>query len=74
MLLFDNIYLFNRKAINLAEDKIELLYYCLQIYIILPIEYHFKAVIDKVINKLTNVRIGQVDQVLGEYYLKYEKV
>lgn len=43
-------------------------------YIDYPTEFHSKSVVDQVIQKLTNVKNSRVDQVLGKYYLKHEKV
>jgi len=39
-----------------------------------PKEFQSKTEIDKIITKLANVNNSRVDQVLGKYYLKHEKV
>lgn len=71
---FVYIYVFDRKAIELAKDDTKQLYSCLLTYIDIPKEYHSKIVIDDLINKLSNIKNSRVDQVLGKYYLKHEKV
>lgn len=66
--------LIGRKAVKLAKDDIKQLYSCLLTFIDIPKEFHAKSVMDEIILKLTNVKNSQVDQVLGKYYLKHEKV
>jgi len=39
-----------------------------------PKEFQSKTEIHKIITKLANVNNSRVDQVLGKYYLKHEKV
>lgn len=63
-------YLFNRKAIELAKDDIKQLYSCLMNYISYPKEFCSNTMINKIIQKLTNIKNNRIDQVLGKYYLK----
>jgi len=65
---------FNRKAIELAKDDTKQLYSCLMTCIDYPKELLSKSTMDNLITKLENVKNSRVDQVLGKYYLKHEKV
>lgn len=58
----------------MAGDDIKLLYSFLLIYVEYPKDLHSKSVVDEVIKKLKNVNNSRVDQILGKYYLKFEKV
>lgn len=39
-----------------------------------PKEFLSKPALDNIIEKLANVKNSRVDQALGKYYLKHEKV
>jgi len=64
----------DRKAIELAKDDTKQLYSCLLTCIDYPKELLSKSMMDDIITKLANVNNSRVDQVLGKYYLKHEKV
>jgi len=64
----------DRKSVELAKDDTKQLYSCLLTCIDYPKELLSKSMIDSIITKLENVRNSRVDQVLGKYYLKHEKV
>lgn len=63
-----------RKSVELAKDDIKQLYSCLLTCINYPKELLSKSMMDNLIAKLTNVKNSRVDQVLGKYYLKNERV
>jgi len=64
----------DRKSVELAKDDIKQLYSCLLTCIDYPKELLSKSMMDNLIAKLTNVKNSRVDQVLGKYYLKNERV
>lgn len=66
--------MFVSKAIVLAKDDLSQLYSCLMTCIDIPKKFHSKTEIDKIIEKLASVKNSRIDQVLGKYYFKYEKV
>jgi hypothetical protein len=63
-----------RKSVELAKDDTKQLYSCLLTCINYPKELLSKSMIDNLIAKLTKVKNSRVDEVLGKYYLKNEKV
>lgn len=61
---------FHRKAIELAKDDTnKLIFVLLSSY-----SSYDKSIMSNLIPKLTNVQNRGVDQFLGFYYLKHEKV
>jgi len=64
----------DRKSVQLAKDGPKQLYSCLLTCIDYPKELLSKSMMDNIIKKLENVNNSRVDQVLGKYYLKHEKV
>jgi len=64
----------DRKSVELAKDDTKQLYSCLLTCIDYPKELLSKSMLDSIIAKLENVENSRVDQVLGKYYLKHEKV
>lgn len=65
---------FYSKSVELAKDNTKQLYSCLLTCIDYPKELLSKSMMDNIITKLSNVENSRVDQVLGKYYLKHEKV
>jgi len=64
------MWFFHRRAIELAKDDTKKL-----IFILLSSYSSYdKSIMSNLIAKLTNVRNSRVDQFLGFYYLKHEKV
>lgn len=67
------MWFFGRISIDLAKDDTSQLYFIL-LNCIDDLKQLSKSTIDNFITKLANVKNSYVDQVLGLYYLKHEKV
>jgi len=67
------MYFFGRKSIELAKDDTTQLCFILMTCIE-DSKLLSTSIIDNLITKLTNIKNRCVDQVLGLYYLKHEKV
>lgn len=66
---------FNREVIELSDDNnINQLCSWLLNYIQYPLEFQTKSVIENLIKKISKGNNYYVNQTLGKYYYKYEKV
>lgn len=69
------LFLYNfRKAMTLEAKDLKNLSYCFSNYIYLPNKFRSKPLIDEIVEKLKKENNYYVNQVLGKYYLKVEKV
>lgn len=67
------MWFFDRKSVELAKDDINQLYFILMTNMKCTKDFP-KSILDNLITRLANLKNSCVDQVLGIYYLKHEKV
>lgn len=72
--LFIYKFIFDRLSIELANDDVNELNSLLLTCIESPDEFFSASMIENLVTRLSKVKNSCVDQVLGFYYLKYEKV